>query len=100
MVRARLRRKRGRAKCRDGQYEGPVFFELEAALTSRWPARAVLFMTWQRSGGPSSRNVADRNSMRWTWPRTRVKRTKGLSPRDERLSQLDLCGNADESMAI
>jgi hypothetical protein len=28
------------------------------ALTSRWPARPVLLTTWQRSGGPSSRNVA------------------------------------------
>jgi len=28
-------------------------------LTSRWPARPVLLTTWQRSGGPSSRNVAE-----------------------------------------
>jgi hypothetical protein len=31
----------------------------EVALTSRWPARVVLLTTWQISGGPSSRNVAD-----------------------------------------
>lgn len=28
-------------------------------LTSRWPARPVLLTTWHRSGGPSSRNVAE-----------------------------------------
>jgi len=39
----------------------------EVALTSRWPARVVLLATWQRSGGPSSRNVADGIAMRCAW---------------------------------
>ena len=34
------------------------------ALTSRWPARPVLLTIWQRSGGPSSRNVAGGRSLR------------------------------------
>ena len=78
------------------------------ALTSRWPARPVLLTIWQRSGGPSSRNVAgnvrpdemdvrrgrgeqpeglERGVWRENWGNVR---TKGLGSCQEGLPQLDL----------
>ncbi len=59
VIRARLRSEQGGGLLGSGRGNGNKDGRESLALTSRWPARPLLLTTWQRSGGPSSRNVAE-----------------------------------------